>query len=127
MKESAELKEFITRGGLSPEEAWSPDENVLLIGTDPTEWIEGREKVITFMNDLAERGAPGGATRLPPKRVRAFREGNIGWSRSDMSWQLEDGNHIPGRLTAVYRKEGDAWKILQAHVSIGIPDEEVFG
>ena len=127
MQESAELKEFLSQSGLSPEEVWSQDDDVLLIGSDPTEWVEGYEKVIGFMNDLAERGAPGGATRLPPETVRAFREGNIGWSRSDMRWQLKDGTEIPGRATTVCRKEGGVWKILQVHVSIGIPDEEVFG
>ena len=29
------------------------------------------------------------------------------------------------RLTAVFHREDDAWKMVHMHVSVGVPDEEV--
>jgi len=29
------------------------------------------------------------------------------------------------RVTAVLRREGEAWRIVHAHFSVGVPDEEV--
>ena len=41
--------------------------------------------------------------------------------------RLPDGTEIPVRLTAVFRKENNDWKIVLRHLSIGIPNEDVFG
>jgi ketosteroid isomerase-like protein len=34
---------------------------------------------------------------------------------------------VPFRLTAVFRREANGWKIIQQHLSIGIRNEEVVG
>lgn len=32
---------------------------------------------------------------------------------------------IKPRVTSVWRQEGEAWKLVHAHFSVGVPDEEV--
>lgn len=37
------------------------------------------------------------------------------------------GAGIGVRLTGVWHREGDAWKLIQFHASIGVPNDESFG
>lgn len=35
-----------------------------------------------------------------------------------------DGSRLATRLTAVLRREGDDWKVVHLHFSVGVPDEQ---
>ncbi len=53
----------------------------------------------------------------------AFREGNVGWVADRAAWRLPDGRELPFRLTAVFHFHLDRWVMVQAHFSVGVPDE----
>ena len=101
----------------------SSHEGVLMIGTDPEEWTHGGERVAEEsrqeMNDSTPEFSPG--------EVEAFVEGTVGWISSRPVWTLEDGTQVPARLTGVFHREDGEWKLVQGHVSVGVPNEELFG
>jgi ketosteroid isomerase-like protein len=38
---------------------------------------------------------------------------------------MPDGSAIKTRVTAVLRRDDGTWKLVHAHFSVGVPDEEV--
>ncbi|OLE81783.1 MAG: hypothetical protein AUG06_00315 [Actinobacteria bacterium 13_1_20CM_2_65_11] len=98
---------------------------VLGIGTDPDEWWEGhatlRSKMKTQMAEM------GGSVRIVGSDPRAYAEGSVGWVADRPRFRLDDGTESPIRLTATFHKEQDAWKLVQFHVSVGVPNEELIG
>ncbi|OGO38067.1 MAG: hypothetical protein A2W35_21745 [Chloroflexi bacterium RBG_16_57_11] len=59
--------------------------------------------------------------------VNAFIEGSVGWAGDHATIQLPDGQHLPIRVTCVFHQENTVWKIVQHHVSIGVPNSEAVG
>jgi hypothetical protein len=49
----------------------------------------------------------------------------MGWVVDDPTFIFPDGSAIQTRLTAVMRQEDGRWKLVHAHFSVGVPDEEV--
>ena len=49
----------------------------------------------------------------------------MAWVADEPTIEMPDGSSVPARLTAVMRIDGDRWKIVHAHFSVGVPDEEV--
>jgi hypothetical protein len=49
----------------------------------------------------------------------------MGWLADQPTFVLPDGSSFETRLTAVVRKEDGQWKLVHAHFSVGVPDEEV--
>jgi ketosteroid isomerase-like protein len=58
---------------------------------------------------------------------QAYSEGDVGWAADRPKFKLPDGTEIPVRLTSVFRKEGNDWKVVLWHFSIGVRNEEVVG
>jgi hypothetical protein len=56
-------------------------------------------------------------------RPEAYRAGDVGWAADQATWRLPDGLAIPFRLTAVFHHEGRAWRLVQAHFSLGVPND----
>jgi hypothetical protein len=106
------------------EGAFSHQEGVLAIGTDPQEWWTGYDTIVrTLRAQMQELGG----MRFAPGEVVAYREGTVGWAVDRPSIQLPDGAEIPVRISAVYHQEDAAWKLVHWHVSIGVPNEEAVG
>jgi SnoaL-like domain len=101
----------------------SSDEGVLMIGTDPNEWTQGGERVA----EESRQEMQDSSTEFSPGVVEAFVEGTVGWISSRPVWTLEDGTQIPARLPCVFHREDGEWKLVQGHVSVGVPNEELFG
>ena len=98
----------------------------LFIGTDPAEWWEGAEAFMAAMRAQAE--AIGGQIRLAPGRLRAYREGDVGWVVDDgPTLRFPDGNELRARHTLLYRREDGEWRLVHEHVSFGVPNEAVLG
>ena len=57
----------------------------------------------------------------------AYSEGNVGWVADRPTFRLPDGTQIPFRSTIVFRKEDGEWKVIQQHISIAVPNENVVG
>lgn len=101
----------------------SSHEGVLMIGTDPNEWTEGGRRVA----EETRQEMQDSTIEFSAGEVQAFVEGTVGWVSSRPVWTLDDGTQIPARLTAVFHQEEGEWKMVQGHVSVGVPNEELFG
>jgi ketosteroid isomerase-like protein len=132
MQESTELKDMYTRlceaqtkGDYSFfEKYFSRNDGVLAIGTDPTEWWAGYETITeVFTAQLKEVQGVQVLADTP----LAYSDGSIGWVAGKPIIKLSDGAEIPARLTAVFQKETEGWKIVQWHFSLGIPNEDAIG
>jgi len=97
--------------------------SVRLIGSDPNEWWEGEQAAEVLKQEMQE-----GSVRVSSMDdIEAFVEGTVGWVSSRPVWTLEDGREIPTRWTAVFHQEDGEWKMVQAHTSVGVANEELFG
>ena len=71
------------------------DTEVMLIGSDPDEWVEGGAAVAAFLRGEVE-GSGGNATFTPSDTV-AYEDGDVGWAATRVTITLPDGTHIrPG-------------------------------
>jgi SnoaL-like domain len=132
MEQSTELKalylrscEAISSGDHSFfERHFSQKDGVLAIGSDPTEWWSGYTAITrVFKAQLKELGG----LQLLADAPRAYRDGSVGWVAGQPTLKLSDGTEMPVRLTAVFQKEENGWKIVQWHFSMGISNEDAIG
>ena len=132
MEPSTELKSLYLRicAALSSgddsffERCFSQEDGVLAIGTDPTEWWAGYTNITrVFKAQLKETGG----FQILADTPHAYCEGSIGWVAGRPALKLPDGTEMPVRLTAVFHKEQNSWKIVQWHFSIGIANEDLIG
>jgi len=92
-------------------------ENKLHIGTGPGEWLEGVERL--------RRGFSGFPLTLQAgPRPQAWAEGTMGFAADEPIMTFGDVR-IATRLLAVFRLEDGEWRMIAAHFSAGVPDEEV--
>jgi hypothetical protein len=102
--------------------SYSHQEGVTVIGTDPNEWFEGFDSMFHFY----ERA---GTARLDVKVdvIKAYCEGNVGWTMDRVTVKLPNGVELPIRHTRIFQKENGEWKIVHNHISIAVPNESVGG
>ena len=100
----------------------SSDAGNRLIGSDPDEWLGG-SAIAVFLRGEAERSA--GSASFTPSETEAYEEGSVGWATTRLRISLPDGKYVTPRWSAVFHKEGDAWRFVQTHASIGVPNDEV--
>jgi hypothetical protein len=136
LKRSAELRELCMALSEAHSRADAPfierhvsrQEGVLSIGSDPKEWIEGEQVLEAFKEALQDeevRSSPSEDDFV--RELNAFVEGTVGWASSRFSWTRKDGREILMRWSAVFHQEDGEWKLVQAHASVGVPNEEAFG
>ena len=94
----------------------------VFIGTDPDEWWRGPEEISGAFAGGSDAESSDGA-RLHD--VEAHEEGPVGWMVSRGSFS-DGGVLVPYRCTAVLHRERGGWKVVQSHVSIGVPNDEMF-
>jgi hypothetical protein len=131
MEQSTELKDFTLRmykalsgGDFSFFERYhSQQEGVLSIGTDPNEWWEGYPTIAKVFKAQMETGVISLIAGAP----QAYSEGSVGWVVDRPKFKLPDGTEIPVRMTSVFHKEGNDWKIVLSHISLGVRNEDAFG
>jgi ketosteroid isomerase-like protein len=92
----------------------------MVIGTGPSEWLDGREAWLAGYREQIT-AVPG--IRLEAGDLRAWEEGGVGWAADQPRFVLPDGAVLTTRLTAVLRQEDGEWRLVQAHFSVGVPDE----
>lgn len=98
----------------------SQQEGVLTIGTDPHEWWTGYEAI---MKERQSGDTNPTQINIIPGQPTGFVEGSVGWVADCPTFRMNDGSEIPFRLTAVFHLEGNEWKLVQQHVSIGVPNQ----
>jgi ketosteroid isomerase-like protein len=129
LKPSAEMQELMARfyQAASTDDFENLDRliskqaGVLWIGTDPDEWWAGPEAVLkAWRTQSAEMGGP---VRITGGTATAYRHGDIAWVSDRPTFHLKDGRMVPFRFTAVWRRESEGWRIVQAHASLGVANE----
>jgi hypothetical protein len=103
----------------------SQEQGLLGIGTDPNEWWKDAALSAAFKAQVKELHAAG--MRFESGDIQAFSEGSVGWIADQPSLVLPNGERVEMRMTGVCRLEDGAWRMLQFHLSIGIPNEEAIG
>jgi hypothetical protein len=94
-----------------------------VIGTDERQWAEGRDAWVSGYASVVDQ-LPG--LRLQAgDRLVGHEEGTIGWAADRASVVIPDGPEVPIRITAVFRSERGGWKIVTAHLSLGVPDDKL--
>ncbi len=124
MKESREVRDAYVRfcERLSAGDVASFDELVsadarLIVGTAPGELVRDRARM--------RYGFEVEGLRLEPREPEAYEEDALGWVFDEPAFVFPDGSTVRVRLTVVLRREGEHWRIVHAHFSVGVPDEEV--
>ena len=92
-------------------------EAALIIGTAPGEWVDDRDRM--------KFGFETEGVRLESDDPLGYVEGSMGWVVDQPTFFFPDGSAFRTRLTAVMQQEDGRWKIVHAHFSVGVPDEEV--
>lgn len=90
----------------------------LVIGTAPGEFVRERERLL-FGFQLE-----GYALSAGPQ-PQGYEEGDLGWVVDEPTLHMPDGSAIQTRLTAIVHRIDGAWKLVHAHFSVGVPDDEV--
>lgn len=95
---------------------------VLGIGSDPTEWAEGYDKLMRLWRESTPDSELGVTVGLDD--VTGYREGSVGWAAGHGYFEVE-GRRVPVRMTAVVHQEDGEWKAVQTHASIGVPNDRM--
>jgi SnoaL-like domain len=64
---------------------------------------------------------------LESRSPRGYEEGSLGWVVDEPRFGFPDGPSFDCRVTAVVRREEAVWRIVHAHFSVGVPDDEALG
>jgi hypothetical protein len=95
----------------------SSDPSTVVIGTAIGEIHSDRAKL--------RYGFEAEGARIVAGDPVAHEEGSVGWVIDEPSFVFGDMPPVKTRLSAVFHREDDAWKMVHMHVSAGVPDEEV--
>ena len=130
MKQSSEIQQLMARfyaeaskGNFDVVEGLVSHGEVRWIGTDPNEWWETPAAVSKAWRDqTAETGKP---VRITAGDLVAYQQDNVAWVSDRPTFELANGRTVPFRLTAVWLREPDGWRIVQFHSSVGVPNEKL--
>ena len=87
-----------------------------IIGTAPGELVTRRALRFAFESK--------GLT-LQSRSAYGYAEGSLGWVVDAPQVGFPVGSMVDCRLTAIVRQEGEVWRLVHAHFSSGVPDEEI--
>ena len=98
--------------------------DAFVLGSDWDQWGVGRDAWVEgYRTQIAE--TPGICFEAG-ERLQGFEEGTIGWAADQPNVVLPDGPAVPIRVTAMFRQEAGDWKLVNVHVSFGVPDAKLF-
>lgn len=129
MQSSAELKSLVIQlyekeasGGLFDlaRRLYSHQDGVIVIGSEPGDRYEGYEAIIRFYETAGASGV-----EIKVDDIKAYREDSFGWVVDRVTARLPNGIEVPVRHTYIFQKENEVWKIVHAHISVGVPDESI--
>jgi hypothetical protein len=107
-------------------ETLSKQAGVLGIGSDPKEWLEGRERIVEVFGPQMVNMP---RFRFDTHRLAAYEQGDVGWAALDGTWAFPDHpkmEDLSTRLTLVYEREEGNWKMVLMETAFAFPDERVF-
>jgi ketosteroid isomerase-like protein len=106
------------------EHLFSQEDSAIVIGIDPNERWQGYKSIVSIYKTQLEEI---GKITLVAADPQAYCEGSVGWAVDHPKFELPDGKEIPTRLTMVFHRENHEWRVVQQHISLGIPNEEAIG
>jgi ketosteroid isomerase-like protein len=118
-----ELYDVLRRGDMDAFVEHMTDD-VVVIGTDPDEFWDSKDRAAQAFRAQAE--AMGGGFGLEAGKIVGYAAGDVGWFSAQSAFVVEQGK-VPFRHTGVLVRDGGIWKTAQSHVSIGVPNEESVG
>ncbi len=132
MKPSFEIEAIVrrlwsarTRGDLDVIKGlWSKSENLLIIGSDEREWLEGTRESIPVATAQVEEWP---IEESEVTRLKAYEEGDVGWAAFEERRTNSNGRTSVFRRTLVFVLEAGSWKIVQSHFSAPVPNLETAG
>jgi len=101
---------------------YARDVPTLVIGSAEEEW-----GTVPEMLD-AIRGQAASGLRIVPGRdltVQVVADG-VAWAAGRFRFRDPEGNERPARWSATLVRQDEAWRIAHSHVSVGVPDAELF-
>ena len=98
-------------------DVWSQDNTILMFDVPPPGRFQGWDQIGRLWKDFFEKVSE---IHMTVDAVRVEAQGSLGYATYDWSmtgrlgtYPLEDR----GQATAIYRKEGGAWRMIHAHYS----------
>lgn len=99
------------------------EEEPFVMGTDWDQWTVGRDGWLEgYAIQIAE--IPGLRFEAGA-RLAGWADGGVGWAADQPDLVFPDGSVVPVRATAVFRQEGGGWRLVNLHVSFGVPDAKL--
>ena len=108
--------EAFSSGDASLMDMRSHEPGVVEIGSAPDAWSEGPEAVAARLAKVSEGIA--GVTFVPGD-PKAFQEGTVAWLADRPTMTAPGGMSLSTRITLVFHREDDQWKVVQGHFSMG--------
>jgi class 3 adenylate cyclase len=102
---------------------FSSDPNLRVIGFDLEEQWRGPEE---FLKVFSAQSGEWPEWRIDVQQAEAFEDGSIGWATL-LSELVTPETETPMRHSAVFRLDGGAWKVVQWHNAIPVPNQQIFG
>ena len=130
MERSPELEAFVRQMGdalaasdmAALEEMLSRVDGSVMIGSDAAEYYRDVDGMLRMTREAMPAQSQ---VTLHMDDTRGYAEGDVGWF--DGMGRFEQGTEsVALRLTGVAHKEDGQWRFVQAHASIGVPNEQMF-
>lgn len=99
------------------------EEDAFVLGTDWDQFADGRDEWVAGYE--VQMSETPGVRFEPGSDLRGYEQGGVGWAVDQPTCVLGEEARIPLRATAVFRQEGGGWKIVNAHLSFGVPDAKL--
>jgi hypothetical protein len=130
MERSPDLEAFVGAMGdamaasdmAALEQMLSRADGSVMIGSDAAEYFRDIDGMLRL---TAEALPAQSQITFRMDDVRGYVEGDVGWF--DGTGTFERGtDSVAIRMTGVAHKEDGQWRFVQAHASIGVPNEQMF-
>jgi hypothetical protein len=89
----------------------------LVIGTAPGENVTDRSAM--------RFGFEAEGITIRSREAHRYEEGSLGWVVDQPRFGFPDGSGMDCRVTAILHNENGTWRLVHAHFSVGVPDDEV--
>ncbi len=102
---------------------FSSSANLRVLGFDVDEQWNGPDE---FLSVFAAQSGEMPDWSIESHHVEAFEDGSFGWATLQSTIVTPEAE-TPMRHTAVFHLDGGAWRVVQWHNSIPVPNQQVFG
>ncbi len=117
------LFDAVSKGDIGEiENLFSQKDGVIAIGSDPAEMWAGYNAIVRAFTEQLQSS---GARQIQTGEISAWVEGTVGWASELRTIRRSKGQAMSIRHTFVLHTENGRWKIVQMHVSIGVPNDEL--